>query len=257
MNRYHVITHKTQGRHLNVRHLLPASCRLITGLAIHAIANTRGDLQEAERELSFPQALITRLLNAREVSNLFYSYLRTRENEAESQNCFEQDFLPVIRDVLCHGIDYDCLDNSQQNELSDRLSGMMETGLCDHLYNTKDLFKVGQSLTNTGFRDFIRREILQYLYLQKENIFTHTRSYHKQPDTYDCGTITLLVNGNNFLLRDYILAANRELKSIEKELIPFHEPLEVNASLQSVFKCHKDNQNRDLIIRIYIRYEHK
>ena len=44
-------------------------------------------------------------------------------------------------------------------------------------------------------------------------------------------------------------------KHLSKEIIPFSEPLEVNSSLQTVYKSNLKSGTEPLNIRIYIEYE--
>ena len=54
-----------------------------------------------------------------------------------------------------------------------------------------------------------------------------------------------------------MLTANRKVRNLKKEIIPFHEPLEVNSNIHTVFKSNKNSDGSTLTIRIYIEYEHK
>ena len=91
MKRYFVITKTSVGnKHINEQDLLPASCKLITGIAINALVKKESELEDVTQDLAFPQALISDLLLTDGITNLFYSYLRTRASEAESK-----DFLKV------------------------------------------------------------------------------------------------------------------------------------------------------------------
>ena len=84
MKRYFVITHESKDNsHINVQDLLPANCKLITGVAVNATAKQNGQLEDVTELLSFPQNLISDLLVQDKIVNLFYSYLRTRSNEDE------------------------------------------------------------------------------------------------------------------------------------------------------------------------------
>lgn len=122
MKRYFVITNQSEDNgHLNVQDLLPASCKLITGVSVIATAKQAGQMEGIIVNLSFPQALITGLLKSESITDLFYSYLRTRSSEAESKAFFESDILPEIIRVLSTGIKYTTLDETEQQELSDRM----------------------------------------------------------------------------------------------------------------------------------------
>jgi hypothetical protein len=116
---------------------------------------------------------------------------------------------------------------------------------------------VGKNLTATGFYEFITSQVIKYLYDGKDDVFTYLTDEYEKPKPYTCGNISLLINGNNFLLRDYVLTANRELRSMKYEVIPLSEPLEVNSNLHTVFKNQGNTREHILTIRIYIQYEHK
>ena len=110
-------------------------------------------------------------------------------------------------------------------------------------------------MTNTDFADFIAQEVLKFAYQKKKAVFFYAKQAYKRPQPYECGNISLLINGNSFLLRDYVLTANRKVRNLQKEIIPFHEPLEVNSNIHTVFKSNKNSDGSLLTIRIYIEYE--
>jgi len=258
MKRYFVITHESKdNEHLNVQDLLPASCKLITGVAVNAIAKQDTELEEIIEPLAFPQALITDLLQDESITKLFYSYLRTRLSEAESRDFFESDILPEIIRILSDNIKYTCLNDTEQQELEQRIINTFNTEFTDYLFNEVKLYEQGKYLINFDFADLIAQETLAFAYLKREDVFSHLQQEYKQAKPYECGNISLLVNGNSFLLRDYIVTANRKLRHMSKEIIPCHEPLEVNSNIHSVFKSNKNSGDNILTIRIYIQYEHK
>ena len=258
MNKYFVITHQSENNeHVNVQDLLPASCKLITGIAVVATVKQDTELEDVTELLSFPQALITDLLQDESITNLFYSYLRTRSNEAESRDYFESNILPAIITILSSNINYPCLDKIQQQELSNSLSDVFNFEFIDYLYNEVKLYEQGKYLSNESFADFIAQHTLMFAYIKRDEVFLRPKKEYKQPEPFECGNISLLVNGNSFLLRDYILSANRKVRQMSKEIIPFHEPLEVNSNIHTVFKSYKNYNDHTLTIRIYIQYEHK
>jgi len=258
MKRYFVITHQPKDNgHLNVQDLLPASCKLITGIAVNATVKQSGQLEDVTENLSFPQALISGLLKSESITDLFYSYLRTRSSEAESKEFFESDILPEIIQVLSSGITYSCLDITEQQELSDCIAELFSTQFTDYLYNEVEIFPKGQYMSDLSFADLIAQQTLLFTYIKREDIFLRTKQVYKQPESYECGNISLLVNGNSFLLRDYMLTANRNVRHMSKEIMPFHEPLDVNSSIHTVFKSNKNSDGRTLTLRIYIEYEHE
>ncbi len=256
MKRYFVITHKSEdNNHINAQDLLPASCRLITGLAVIATVKKQTEQIDVEEKLSFPQALIDDLLNDEQITDLFYSFLRTRTSEEESRDFFEDNILPEIIRVLTNGIIYPCLNMDKQQELSDHLAQVFNEQFVDFIYNKSKLFVKGQGMTNLEFSDFIARQTMIFTYQYKDELFKRTIKAYKQPEPYECGNISLLINGNSFLLRDYMVTANRRIKYLSKEIIPFHEPLEVNSNVYTVFKSNKNSEENILTIRIYIEYE--
>lgn len=257
MKRYFVITHESNNNeHLNVQSLLPASCKLITGVAVIATVKQDTEMEEITEPLAFPQALITELLNDERITDLFYSYLRTRPNEAESISFFNQDILPVITDVLSNSIKYTCLSNDEQLELEQRILDIFNSEFTNYLYNEIGLYEKGRYMSNLDFANLIAQQTLTFAYLNKEAVFLRPKQVYTQPEPYECGNISLLVNGNSFLLRDYMLTANRKVRQMSKEVIPFYEPLEVNSNIHTVFKNNKNSGDKTLTIRIYIQYEY-
>lgn len=258
MKRYFVITHQSQDNgHLNVQDLLPASCKLITGIAVNAIVKQDAELEDVTQLLAFPKALITELLQQESIIKLFYSYLRTRSIEAESKDFFESDILPEITRILSNNIKYTCLNTSEQQALKESISNLFVTEFSDYLYNDIEIFAKGQYMTDHAFADLIAQHTLMFAYIKRDDVFLHTQQTYKKPQSYECGNISLLVNGNSFLLRDYMVTANRKVKHMSKEIIPFHEPLDVNSNIHTVFKSNKNSGNHTLTIRIYIQYEHE
>jgi len=258
MKRYFVITHQSEHNgHLNVQDLLPASCKLITGVAVVATVKQAGEMEDISELLVFPKALIISLLRQESIITLFYSYLRTRSTEAESRNYFESSLLPEITRVLTENIKYTCLDENEQQVLSQNLNQLFLNEFTDYLYNEAGLYEKGKGMDNQDFVDYIAQHTLIFAYLKKDDAFLRIKQVYKQPEPYECGNISLLVNGNSFLLRDYVLTANRKVRNLKKEIIPFHEPLEVNSNIHTVFKSNKNSDGSTLTIRIYIEYEHK
>lgn len=254
--RYTVITHRAKGNgHLNEQDLLPASCRLVTGIAVLATSKQSTGLTLSIDRLSFPQRLINNILSQKEVAGLFYSYLRTRESETESRAFFEAEMLPEIVKALSGGIQYGCLDSAEQQRLSGKMRLLLNNGLATFLYTEKDLFGAGKNSNDLAFAEYIANSTVQYLYTWKKEIFNRTVQVYEQPQPYECGNISLLINGNNFLLRDFALTANRKPRSLKNELFPLHEPLEVNSNVHTVFKNAKNNGNNSLTIKTIVEYE--
>jgi len=258
MKRYFVITKKSVGNsHINEQDLLPASCKLITGIAVNATVKQKSELEDVTRDLVFPQRLISNLLLSESITNLFYSYLRTRSSEAESKDFFESDILPKIINILSHNLKYTCLGVDEQETFNNSLAGLFNAQFADYLYNESGIFERGKNMTSLEFADLIAQETLIFAYLHKSDVFFRHIKAYKRPEPYECGNISLLVNGNSFLLRDYMITANRKVRNMEKEIIPFHEPLEVNSNIHTVFKSNKNSGDNTLTIRIYIEYEHE
>ncbi len=256
MKRFFVITHKSEHNgHLNVQDLLPASCKLITGVTVIATVKQAGDLIDVNEKLVFPQSLIFNLVQLERISGLFYSYMRTRSSEIESREYFETSILPEIISVLSENIIYTCLDSVKQQTFTEALVNLFKNGFADYLYNDLGLYALGQTMTSTEFADFIARQTLVFAYRKKDEVFFYSKQSYKQPEPYECGNISLLINGNSFLLRDYVLTANRKVRNLKKEIIPFHEPLEVNSNIHTVFKSYKNSSDSTLTIRIYVEYE--
>lgn len=257
MKRYTVISYNSENNsHLNVQDLLPASCKKITGVVVLASAKQEGELVDLTELLPFPKALITSLLQKDSVTELFYSYLKTRESESDSRVYFETEMLPELISVLSNNIKYTCLSETAQKEFTEGLTNTFNAQFADYLYLDKSLFEMGQSLSNQEFAEFIALHTLKFAYLKRTDVFLRTQQRYVQPEPYECGNISLLVNGNNFLIRDYALTANRTIKSMNKEVIPLNEPLEVNSNIHTVFKSNKNSDNSILTIKIYIEYEH-
>ena len=92
-------------------------------------------MEDVTQDLAFPQALISDLLLTDGITNLFYSYLRTRASEAESKDFFESDILPAIVDILSNNIKFTCLDADQQSNLNNSIAELFNTQFADYLYN--------------------------------------------------------------------------------------------------------------------------
>lgn len=377
MKRYHVIKKlSANNEHLNDQDLLPASCKLITGIAVTTTVKKLAEAVDSTTPLAFPQGLITRLLASDGVANLFYSYMRTRPTLDESKTFFESDILPEIVNTLCNGIQYPCLNEAQQVEFSAKLNELLiggsdqeeidwngrfadlkteykaklftflmgtygefgfnpetdleayyvdllfhtspsarsyalyritssvyykirgneflesystvsknintygnsilqdydrqleqlqkdklayeqaETqGLAHYLFASVGVFEKGQNLGSLAYSELIAQEILSFIYQNKTALFVRPVQKYQRPDAYECGSLSLLVNGNSFLLRDYTLTANRNIKYLSKEVIPFSEPLDVNSSIHTVYKSNMKSGSEPLNIRIYIQYE--
>ncbi len=375
MKRYHVIKKlSANNEHLNDQDLLPASCQMITGIAVTTTVKKEAEAISTTTALAFPQGLIERLLSSDQIANLFYSYMQTRATEEESKAFFETDILPEIVTVLCDGIKYPCLTEQQQTEFSKNLADFLtggssqpeidwdkrfldlkaeyktnffkyligeygkygldvetdlqanyvdllfnasarsyaiyriissvyykirnndftdsystvsknisaygnsimieydrhyaqyvkdkeayeqaETkGIAHYLYTTVGIYAKGKTMKSLAFTELIAQEILSFIYQNKTTLFVRPIQKHLRPEAYECGTLSLLVNGNSFLLRDYTLTANRKIKHLSKEIIPFSEPLEVNSSIQTVYKSDMKSGAEPLNIRIYIQYE--
>ena len=377
MKRYHVIKKlSANNEHLNDQDLLPASCKLITGIAVTTTVKKIAEAIDSTTPLAFPQGLITRLLASDRVANLFYSYMRTRPTLDESKAFFESDILPEIVNTLCNGIQYPCLNEPQQVEFSAKLNELLiggsdqeeidwvgrfadlkteykaklitflmgtygefgfnpetdleayyvdllfhtspsarsyalyritssvyykirgneflesystvsknintygnsilqdydrqleqlqkdklayeqaETqGLAHYLFASVGVFEKGQNVGSLAYTEFIAQETLSFIYQNKTALFVRPIKKFQRPDAYECGSLSLLVNGNSFLLRDYTLTANRNIKYLSKEVIPFSEPLDVNSSIHTVYKSNMKSGTEPLNIRIYIQYE--
>jgi len=254
--KHFVITHQSKdNQHLNVQDLLPAGCETITGIAVIATVKQESEPEEVKAELTFPQMLITNLLDQDRIVGLFYSYLRTRSSEEEGKAIFQSDILPELVDVLSKGIQYNCLDKEENQKLSERIAELYNTQFTDYLYNEVKLYSRGQSMSNLAFSGFIAFHALYFAYLNRQDVFVRTKNVYKQPKSFEVGNLSLLVNGNSFLLRDYVLTANRKVRNMQKEAIPFHEPLEVNSSLQTVFKSLQNYEGHTLTIRAHIEYD--
>jgi hypothetical protein len=256
MKKYFVLKYETDNNeHIKMEDLLPADCKLISGVYVNATAKGNIQTEDITSNLSFPQYLI--IDNVRYVNeNLFYSFMQTRDTEAESKAFFESDILPEIISKLKDILIFPILDNAQQSLLTQRLEFALGDLLPDYLFNVIDIYEKGKTLSSFQFSELIAEEILKFLYSRKEEIFIYDKQVYNQPNPYECGNITLLVNGNDFLLRDYTVTANKKVKQITKEIIKFNQPLEINSSLTTVFKNYK-NSSSNLTIRIYIEYEYK
>lgn len=376
MKRYHVIKKQSSNNeHLNETDLLPASCHLITGIAVCTTVKKNAAATELLQSISFPQRLIKSLLSDKSIHRLPYSDTRTSWNAEESQGFFEIDILPSIVDTLVEGIQYPILSLEQQNTLSNNIYDLLmgtsdqeeidwdqleqdlqndyqgyffdditalfglyginpeedideqyvsllfipasrtyalsritydiyyklqdkgyfhftysnllrdistsgnsimqnydsslailqeerkayeaiePEGLMHYLYTTADIYGKGQKMNDDDFADLIANETLLFLYQNRSHLFVRPVLAYQRPKPYECGTLSLLVNGNSFLLRDFILTANRRIKHLSKEIIPFSEPLEVNSNLQIIYKSNFKSGAEPLNIRIYIQYE--
>jgi len=128
-------------------------------------------------------------------------------------------------------------------------------GLAHYLFSSIGIFEKGLNLTNLNYAQLIASETLSFIHQNKGSLFLRPVQKYQRPEPYECGSLSLLVNGNSFLLCDYILTANRKIKHLSKEIIPFSEPLDVNSSIQTVYKSNLKSGIEPLNIRIYIEYE--
>jgi len=256
MKKYFVLKYQTDSNeHIKEEDLLPADCKLITGITVNATAKKNIQTDEIVDKLSFPQFLI--IDNIRDINEtLFYSFMQTRDTKSESRIFFESDILSRISQILIDVLVFPILDSAKQNLLTQKISDALNNQLSDYLFDVVDVYEKGKSLSSFNFSELIAEEILKFLYSKKEEIFIYNKQVYIQSNPYECGNISLLVNGNSFLLRDYTLSANREVKQVSKEIIKFNEPLDVNSSLTTVFKNY-NNSTGTLTIRIYIEYEYE
>ena len=235
--------------------LLPAGCKFITGVALHTTTKRVLPIENISTELSFPQSII--IDEIREVNQtLFYSFMQTRDTETICRTFFESDILPAIIDVLVDTIVFPTLTTPAQTLLTTRLRDALNNELSDYLFNVVGLYDYAQTLSNFSFAELVAQKTLKFLYEKRTEIFIYDKQVYKQAEPFECGNISLLVNGNSFLLRDYIVNANRKVRQMKKEIISFNQPLDVNSSMTTVFKNLK-NSNSELTIRIYIEYEYE
>lgn len=261
MKRYHVIT-RTIGssEHLNFEELLPASCTNITGVFVTSFGKKTVELTDYEELLPFPHGILTELANE-DLTALFYTYLRSRPTKEIAQVYFDEEMLPLFSDILSSVI-YGGLSLADQLlvqvNIQDALEGNNDfQGVSDYLFS--DVAIYNSPLDNDDYISLIINATIQYLYNVRDNVFTHTSQHYVQPKDAEVGNATLMINGNNFLLRDYAVVANRKLRPIAKEVIELNEPLDVNSSLKVVFKNTTENPDvtDDLTVKIYIQYEYK
>lgn len=261
MNRYHVITRKISSQeHLNFEELLPASCSYINGIFVTAFGKKEMEREEFYQALSFPQVSLTSLAY-NNLNDLFYTYLRTRTTKLEAQAYFVSDMLPLFVDTLSMVeysdnvslVDQDVIKSNIVNALTGNDDYQ---GFTDYLFTDIDIYN--SVLDKYDYIKLILNSAIKYLYKEKSSIFYHTSQRYVQPKDVEVGNVTLLVNGNNFILRDYAVVANRKLKKMSKEVLTLNEPLDVNSSLKVVFKNTIANEVFDeLTVKIYIQYEHK
>ncbi len=258
MKKYAVISHQINSNaHLNVQDLLPASCRLITGVFVTAQAKEMVAKKQNIESLSFPQRLIMDLLDSEQIEGLFYSYLKTRSMEQEAVSFFNREMLPVFMEVFRDEIVFDCWSEQELLSYKERITILFETKFTTYLFEELHLFEKSNEFTTAAFTDFIKQAVLEFLYKHRYHLFFKEVQEYQQPVPYECGNISLLVNGNSFLLRDYTVTANRKIKTLQKEVVPFYEPLEVNSSLQLIFKNTHPQKDRTLFLKTYIEYEYE
>jgi len=258
MKKYAVISHEiSSNKHLNVQELLPASCRLITGVFVTAQAKEIAPQKQTTVPLSFPQRLIENLLELEAIRGLFYSYLKTRSISEEAISFFNREMLPVFIKVFRERIVFDCWSEEELLSYKNRITDLLDQKLVTYLFDELNLFEKSKELTTADFTEFILQAVLEFLYRHRYHLFFKEVQEYQQPKLYECGNISLLVNGNSFLLRDYTVTANRKIKTLQKEVVPFYEPLEVNSSLQLIFKNTQPIKGRTMFLKTYIEYEHE
>lgn len=264
MKRYHVITRTIGvGEHLNVEELMPAPCTYITGVFATAFGKKNIDKETYQQVLAFPYSVLKESIEQR-LKNLFYSYMRSRSTQEEAQAYFELEMLSAYSEALsvANFSKYSEVDNVRINSrVNDALIGQNafegSTTLSQYLFDDHKIFE--STLKDDDFIALLLKLSLQFLYDLRESIFYIDAEHYTQPKDIEVGNVTLLINGNNFILRDYAVVANRKLKPIEKEVIPFNEPLAVNSSLKVVFKNTQSEVDmiEDITVKIYIQYEYQ
>ena len=120
----------------------------------------------------------------------------------------------MLYEVITHNLKYTCLSNEEQVSFNTSLADIFNTQFADYLYNESGLYEKGKNISNLEFADLIAQETLTFAYLHKSDVFLHPLKAYKRPESYECGNISLLVNGNSFLLRDYMITANRKVRIV-------------------------------------------
>lgn len=179
-------------------------------------------------------------------------YYTSRNNGFNiSYSTFSRD-INTYGNTIMQGYDRGLSQLQSEKKASEELETQ---GLAHYLFSKVGLYEKGKTLSNEAFAELIVSETLSFIYQNKGNLFTRPVDKYQRPEPYECGKLSLLVNGNSFLLRDFILTANRKVKHLSKEIIPFYEPLEVNSSLQTIYKSNLKSSAEPLNIRVYIQYE--
>ena len=179
-------------------------------------------------------------------------YYKVRENG------YDESYSTLSKNISTYGNsimqDYD---RQLEQMKADKLAyEQAETqGLAHYLYDKVGIYEKGKDMGSLAYYGVIAHETLSFIYQNRTSLFVRPIKKYQRPEPYECGSLSLLVNGNSFLLRDYTLTANRNIKYLSKEVIPFSEPLDVNSSIHTVYKSNMKSGAEPLNIRIYIQYE--
>jgi hypothetical protein len=264
MKRYHVITRRIGvGEHSNFEELLPAPCTYITGVFATAFGKKALPLSPYKKELDFPYSVLVKSANDK-LRTLFYTYLRSRPTLSESKSYFVSKMHAIYIEALSdfYFSSYSAEANEKiKSNVNDAIIGLNEfeghTSLKEYLFVDNKIYE--STLSDGDFIDLMLKLAIEFLYHNRSQIFCVDAEHYVQEKDVEVGNVTLLLNGNNFILRDYAIVANRQLKPIKKEVIALNEPLDVNSSLKVVFKNKVLDADvlDDLSVKIYIEYEHQ
>ncbi len=262
MKRYHVITYPIgYNENVNEEALLPANCDNITGVFATISGKKEVALSDYDLVLPFPQTVIVSLLYDN-LTSLFYTFMLSRSTKEIAKQYFIDEMLPQFVNYLKNGIVYDTLSEAQKTVVADNIQALLEgsddyEGLADYLFETAKVFETDYAVSDLIY--YLLDCTLQYIYDHRLTVFVVTSQHYEQSTDFDAGNLTLLINGNKFMLRDYVLTANRKLRSITKEVVPLNEPLESNSNLNIVFKntLSEEQLTDDLTLKVYIEYEYE
>lgn len=244
MKKLHVITLPTNSTKEEFQ--LPSTIGTITGVTVSAFCKGNNAKQQRDELLHFPASAIDAIAYHQDLDSLMYMMIMTRASKADSIAKFDEIVTPVIVNLINKCLQYD-IDGST---ITDDLVQLFQNGFATYLYED-NLYDDFTNHTTVSFKELISLKITQFALKNRESIFKHTVEYYDNLSQENVGVVSLLLNDNNFLLRDYFLTSNRKFKKFSDEMLPVNEELQKNNNLTVVFK--QTNQ-QDTELRIYIQY---
>lgn len=256
----HTITFNTESGYGQLEATLPAACKVIKGIYATAegLSSDEGsELGVIHYPLVFPEQQIRTLLNTPPIAALDFVALLSQPDAASSKLMFETtNYLGQIKlglderisyrgETLVHDTNYDA--DMLSLQVSSRMISKLDTDLANYLFDDNSFYQ-----SQNPVKDF-QELLIKLLFEDRENIFHRNRT-ETLPifKPHFSGVLSLLLNGHRFLLRDFPIRANVTNKGLPKLAVPFNEPIDINTTINGLYKPLGDLS--ELKIRIYILY---